>query len=500
MPLGIKVTTGETAGSAGTSTATGNAFFIGEAEWGPYTPLLVKSMAAFKESYGERSTINGKLYDAVETFFQLEGAQCYVVRLQEAAKSTVKAQPTGYELSNTAAKKVISVEARYAGTYINEWTLEVVKKAAESANIILKNAAGEVIEETGYLASPEKLPWGSLTEFNTSWLTFKQLAGYAAEPTVQLETYAAKKMKSSQAGTNPTIAEADAEAGPALFPKTLGPGQLCYPGTSGEPSKEKIHKAMGESALKTNRVALCDIADSATAATLITNKKTYANNIAGYMAFFSSSAIIPDITLGTTRTVAASAVAAGLCAQAAKSGNDSAAPAGVQWSGTGQGLSPFVTGFTNTFSNENMVTLAENGINPFAERQGKPVLYDFVSALPRSTDKIFCQFSASRERMHLVWAGEEIAEGYLFKTIDGRGQLLAAFQGSLMAMLKTQWEAKAIFGITAPEAGIVNVGEPVNTLTTESEGQLNAEIRVRLSPYVESMSLVVISAPITESI
>ena len=501
MPLGITVKTGETAGSAGTSTSTGNAFFMGEAAWGPYTPLLVRSMAAFKESYGERSTLNSSLYDAVETFFQLEGAACYVLRLQEAAKASKKAQPTGFELTNTGAKKVISVEARYAGTYINEWTVEVVKKAAESANIILKNAAGEVIEETGYLAAPENLPWSG-TEFNTTYLTFKQLAAYAAEKAVQLETLGAVKMKTSQAGTNPTIAESDAEAAPALFPKTLGPGQLCYPGTSGEAVKEKIHKAMGEHCLKTGqlRVALCDIGDSATVATLISNKKTYANNIAGSLAFFSSSATIPGVTLGTTRTVAASAVAAALCAQAAKSGNDSAAPAGVQWTQAGQGLSPFVTGFTNTFSNENMTTLAENGINPFAERQNKPVLYDFVSALPRSTDKIFCQFSASRERMHLVWAGEEIAEGFLFKTIDGRGQLLAAFQGALMGMLKGQWEAKAIFGLTAPEASLVNVGEPINTLTTESEGQLNAEIKVRLSPYVESESLILISAPITEAV
>src|ERR1039458_8081564 len=250
MALGIKVQTGEVPGSAGTSTSTGTAFIMGEAEWGPYTPLLVKSMAQFTESYGVRSAVNGKLYDAVETFFQLEGAQCYVLRLQEAAKASKQAQPTGFELVTTGAKKAVSVEARYAGTYINEWTLEVVKKAAESANIVLKNAAGEVIEETGYLAGAENLPWpaSGATEVSTGYLTFKQLAAYAANKTVQLETLAAVKMKTAQAGTNPTIAESDAEAAPALFPKTLGPGQLCYPGTSSFSVAEKVHKAMGESA------------------------------------------------------------------------------------------------------------------------------------------------------------------------------------------------------------------------------------------------------------
>ena len=499
MP-GITVTTGETPGSAGTSASTGTAFFMGEAEWGPYTPALIKSMAAFISSYGSRSTLNANLYDAVETFFQLEGAQCYVLRLQEAAASSKKAQPTGFVLVNTSSAKVVSVEARYAGTFLNEYTLEVVKKSTESANIILKNAAGETVEETGYLASAEKLPWNEKTTFNTTYLTFTQASGYSSGKAVQLETYAAKKMKTAQAGTNPTLAESDWEAGPALFPKTLGPGQLCAPGTSGEPIKEKVHKAMGEHCQKNNRVALCDIGDSATVATLITNKKTYANNIAGYMAFFSSSCVIPGVTLGTTRTVAASAVAAGLCAQVAKTGTDISAPAGVQWSAAGQGISPWVTGFTNTFTSTQINELTAEGINPWAERQSKPVLYGFVSALAKTVSKIFWQFSSSRERMRLVWTCEETGESFLFKTIDGRGQLLGAFQAALQGNLKTQFERNGLYGELASEAYLVNIGEPINTLTTRSEGQLNAEVRVRMSPYAEYETIAIISSPITEAI
>jgi hypothetical protein len=163
-------------------------------------------------------------------------------------------------------------------------------------------------------------------------------------------------------------------------------------------------------------------------------------------------------------------------------------------------LAPFVQGFTNTFTFTQMNTLAENGINPFAERQTKPVLYDWVSALPKTTDKIFYQFSASRERMHLQWAGEEIAESFLFQTIDGRKQLISGFQGALAGMCKRQWELNALFGNTASEAFAVNVASPINTPTTISEGQLNAELRVRLSPYAESIAVVIISAPVTESV
>ena len=44
------------------------------------------------------------------------------------------------------------------------------------------------------------------------------------------------------------------------------------------------------------------------------------------------------------------------------------------------------------------------------------------------------------------------------------------------------------------------VGEPVNTPATEQEGQLNAEVLVRLSPVVQGLKGILVSVPITEAI
>ena len=494
MPqLGISVTTGETAGSSGTSNQTGNAFIVVASDSGPFTPQKVRSMSAYVSLFGERSTTSSTSFDAVETFFQLEGAQAYVQRAGKEASAAAAKE----ELETTAEAKVLIVKAKSRGVQGNKIKIEVAAGGAEI--LVINEVTGETLETLKGTLAENYGPFPRETAFIT--ITEGANYGNAGGKNKALKALAAKALAG---GTNPFATQAITAAlgkeALELFPKSLGPGQLLIPSKETEILEETMHKTMGELAQKTNRIALCDIADSATVATLITNKKTYASGIAGYMAFFSSSCIIPGITAGTTRTVPASAVAAALCAQAAKSGNDSAAPAGVQWTGPGQGLAPFVTGFTNTFTGAQMNELAENGINPFAERQSKPVLFDFVSALPRSTDKIFCQLSASRERMHIQWAAEEIAQGFLFKTIDGRGQLLAALEGSLYGMLLEQWKANAIFGKTATEAALVNVGEPTNTLVTESEGQLNAEIRVRLSPYVEFMSIVIISTPISEAV
>jgi len=495
MALGISVKVGETSGSAGTSIVTGTAFIVGLTDWGPFTPQKVQSMGGYTNLYvgpSERTTTASTMYDSVETYFNLEGAAAYIQR----AGKEVSAAAAKKELETASHAKTLVIEAKYRGVAGNKIKVAVVGEEFQ----VINEVTGEALETYTGVAKAETLKEKLVS---SAYVVVKEGSEYAAGKTEALKAVASAALTG---GTNPVseqkLTEALAKEAIELLPKSLGPGQLIVPGREEGAIEEKTHIAMAEWALnsKTNRVALCDIADSATPATLITNKKTYASSLAGNMGFFSSSATIPGLTLGTSRTVPASAVAAALCAQAAKAGNDSAAPAGVQWTAPGQGLAPFVTGFTNTFSKSQMELLAENGINPFAERQGKPVLYDFVSALPKATDRIFYQLSASRERMHIQWAAEEIAETFLFKTIDGRGQLLAAFQGALMGMLKGQWEANAIFGATAQEASLVTVSAPENTLATESEGQLNAEIRVRLSPYVESMSLIVISSPITETV
>jgi len=488
MPLGIKVTTGETSGSAGSSIVTGTAFIIGLADWGVFTPTLVRSAAGYLAAFGERTATSSKLFDAVETFFQLGGERAYIQRCGKEA-SGEKAKPAA-QLKGASHAEQIKVVAKYVGTLGNKLKIEVVENEAKTEyEVLILNEASELLETTGLLKEAKQLVGKS-----SAWVTYAEGTKFAEGETEKLEKLTAKAFSG---GTNPaaSITSALAKESLELLPKTLGPGQVLIPSVTGEPTEEATHKLMGEHSEKNNRVALCDLTDSSSSTTLVSNKKTYANNIAAYMEFHSSSCIIPGVTLGTTRTVAGSAVVAGLCAQVAKTENDNLAPAGVTYS-----LAPFVTGFTNTFSLTQMQTLGENGINAFAERQSKPVLYNFVSAIPVTTDKIFWQFSASRERMHLVWAAEEIAETYLFKQIDGRKQLLGRFQGALGAMLGRQWTLGALYGETAAEGGVVYVGEPINTPTTIAEGQLNAELKVRISPFAESIAITIISSPITEAI
>lgn len=490
MPFGIKVSSSETAQSAGTSISTGTGFPIGLTDSGPFTPTLVKSLAGYISIFGERTATSSVMYDDIQAAFNLGMAQVYVTRAGKESSAAAASK----ELATAGAAKTLIVKAKYTGTLGNKLKIE-----GSATELIVQNEAGEVLEAFKGTKASEFLSLAS------SYITVTEGSEYSTGKGEALKAVAAAALTG---GTNPATEISEALAKEALerILKTYGPGQVWMPATEKEPVKKGIHVLMGEhcQTTKNNRFAICDLADSASPATLITAKESYPANIAGYMIFHSSSCIVPGITANTTRKIPGSGVIAALCAQAAATGNDNQAPVGIGWAppayGPG-GIANYVTGFTNTFTLAQMAELSEAGINSwYVTPSGIPCLYGFVTALPYSTDKIYWQASASRERMHLVWQSEEILEQFFGRTIDGRGILLSKLQGELQGVITEHWNETALFGESAATAGVANVQPPINTPATEQAGELNAELKVRISPFVNSLSEIIVATPITESV
>lgn len=491
MPkLGVEFTTGETPQTAGTSQSTGTFFHTGTSNYGPEEPTRVRSLTEVERLFAPsgREALNAKLYDACNAFFALGGQTAYVAKVSGAS-----AKAALLEIGVSGHTKILVVTAKYKGVYGNKLKVEVVENAGKTANsLIIKNPAGEVLEQSGYYAeAKELLAWG---EEHKTYVVITEGSEYSTEKAKKVEKLAATELAS---GVDPTYTEAEGIKAIESFPKNLGPGQQS---TSYEPFKEKIHEALHVQAKTNNRFALCDIEASetagTTAATLITNKKAPSTvSLQSYGAYFSSAVTALGVAGGTSRTIPFSAVAAGLFAKVSQLGTDNRAPAGLKWP-----LSPFVTGIVNTYSETAQNELNEAGINCIASVYGTLCLYGSVTALPRTKDVIFCQYGAARERMRLQTEGEEILQRFMFVTLDGRHQKRAKMQGELQTVIKRQWELESLYGENAGEAGQVNVEEPINTPTTEQNGELNAELQVRLSPIAEAVRGILISVPITESV
>lgn len=483
MPLGISVQTSETAQSGGVSTALGTVFIVGSANYGPEVPTVIRSLNEYISLYGPRETESAFLYDAVNSFFQLEGSRAYISRTAgEGSPAAAK-----LELESAATAKTLVVTAKYKGTFGNSIKVTVETVSTESRLIIEYN--GEIVESSPLQAKCSELfEWGKT---HTAYVTITEGSGYSTGKTEKLKAVAATKLAS---GVNPTNSKPAVLKSLEAISKNLGPGQLIIPGNF----EEGVHTAMAEHASKNNRFAMADLKEASvtgtTAATLVGEKGTYSNSIASYISFFST-AITAGGTAGTTRTVPVSSVIAGLFAKVSRTENNNQAPAGIKWP-----LAPYVTGLINNYVQSSEESLDNAGINNLTERFGVLCLYGDKTAISQEVDPIFYQYSAVRERMQLVAESEEIAERFVFATLDGRHQKRSKFAGELQALIKNHWEKGALYGETPQEAGIVNVESPINTLATESAGELKAELQVRISPVAQFVSIQITSKSITESV
>lgn len=473
--LNVKVTTGETAGARGPFAIGDLTFVLGEFDQGPVAPTLITSMLQLTTIYGPRSAVSAKYYDAVQTALAIGGAGCYVVRVSDNTAATAK-----LVLNDAGAKPTIVVTAKTPGVDGNHLEIEIVAEGGEFKVLVLSTETG-LLETSPKLANQAAaIAWSAESEWVT--LTASGETGHTANNPAELKT------KALSGGLDASdLTEESFVTTLATIPASLGAGQLICPGKTGA----TLHNAMAKHAMERDRFAIFDLADNPAAATLIGEKALEAAN-QGYGFFHSSSAIIPGLTPVTTRTVPGSAVVAGMFAIVSKEGNNSVAPSGTDWP------IPYILGFTNLFGETECEQLQEAGINPFVEEQGVLCLQGCYTALSREVDEIFWQATAARERMVLVAEAEVIAARYRRKLLAGRKSSLGKFQGELQGLIRTHFEAGALFGDNAPEAGVVNIGAPINTAASLQKGELDAELEVKIVPFADRVGLKLVFAPISE--
>jgi hypothetical protein len=536
-PIGVTVTNTEAQTPSGPPTTTGVAFFVGLADEGPTTPVGVNSIAAAAAVIGPRSSTNSVLYDALDAFFHEGGTYAYIVRVDDntavAAALTlndatphptvvvtadtpgidgdnvyvavIRGSGTTFTGTTTSTSPTVSAVSSFAnigvgtpvsgtgipaGTYVSAVnpgasTLTLSANATASGTgvtitpatftVEIEDSAGDILESHGPYITTAQL----IADTSSEYVTFSQSSGSGNTTNVPVASSAA----ALTGGANPNDISASSYAA-ALnnIPASLGPGQVAVPGQS----NATVWAALAAHAYTNNRYALIDLADNSSASAVVAALAGNIGQHTGHVLPVAGSPIIPGVTPGTTRTVAASAVAAALCARVAATGNDNQMPCGINWPLN------YVTGFTETYNTADTNTLEAAGINTWANRYGTLCLFGFVSAA--ATDKVFWQANCGRERMALTADALEDAEGYLFDPIDGQGLTVAALAGKLQGTIAAHWAAKALFGANATDAGSVDTSG--NTPTTAAAGQLLATLTVNLTESALQVPITIVYEPL----
>lgn len=297
-------------------------------------------------------------------------------------------------------------------------------------------------------------------------------------------------------GTGVAGAVQDADIGTALdkFSEDLGPGQVSAPGQTTAPRQLLV---AAHAALR-NRVEILDYADTDVVATL-----TAAADPAGFSTaqkrvtggFAPWVTIPPAASGGGNRTIPPSAIVA-----AAMARNDARGITPNQPSAGDLGVSDYAIGVTQVFDDADRSTLNENGVNIIRFINGAVKIYGYRTLADAVTDTNWIELSAARLFMAVQAEANAVADRFVFRQIDGQGKTIAEFGGALTGILLPYWQKGSLFGDTPGEAFRVQVDSAVNTPETIADGQLNAKLFLKVSPFAEEVVLDISKTKITEAV
>lgn len=471
---GVTVTVGDAVPGRSLSTDSGTAFIVGLTDKGPTdSPVLVRSLTEARRVLGPRVSY-GVTLDALETFFREGGRQAYVGRIvgPDAAAATAT-------LSD-GTNSTLTVSAASPGDWGDALDVEISTGSESGTFTISVSDDGSVVEVSPDLAdSTAAVSWAE----NSAYIRLEDLGeGDPEGQTVSL---------SGGDDDRGAISNAEVEAALALFDADLGPGQVLYPGATDEDSRLSVTDAASE----TNRVALLDGTDTATASTVVTEAlEVRAAGNGKSAALFAPWATIPGITAGTSRTVPYSAVQAGLIARSdAATSNPNLAVAGEN------GVARFATGLSQAYSDADRETLNDAGVTVALVKYGQVRTYGTRSLANPTTEDNWIQFQNARLASVIAAKADAVAESYLFDQIDGRGLKIAEFAGELQGILLPLYNLGALYGATPEEAFVVDV-DSVNTPETIGDGELNAAIAVKMSPAAERVLIEISKVRTTEAL
>jgi len=450
---------------------------VGVCERGPTDePIKVISLADAIDRIGERVSANPFLYDALDCAFREGASVVYVARAvgAEAATASKTAVDAG-------GKTAFTVKASSPGAWGNDIDVGITLSAGSVILVVKED--GTVVETSPSLGTnAEVVEWAKASPYITVTIGAED-ATDAKTQTLELEGG-----KDDVAG----VGTKQIETALGLLTKDLGPGQVAAPGFT----TEAIHKALLEHAAANNRRALLDDPVETSKAELLSHAGALRGPLARYGCLLASWAIVPGVSLGTTRKVPYSGIQLGLIARSEAEGNNpNRAAAGPR------GKSKYATGLVTLFTDAERGELDEGGVIASVLVRGIVTTYGNVTLVNQTTEPNWKSFSASRLMMGMAARAIEILESYDFEQIDGHGYIFKKLQGDLSGgACMPFYLDNALYGTTPAEAFFVNTGPDVNTPTSIAAEEIKAQIGARVSPTASLLEVEVVKIPTTESL
>jgi hypothetical protein len=475
---GISVVSRANPNPRGVPTNTGSWFVVGQAQKGPTTGVqAVRNMGDYLRYFGARSVGSTVfvLYDALDLFFREGGSTAYVARVEGA--SAVVASRT---LVDASAGNSLKVSAKNVGTWGNSLTVQVIAGVTGGTFILVIANSGVEVDR-----SPELANQTAAINWVSDWVTVSLPSSPSALNPAVVAASALSSGADDAAGVNDSLRQAALN----FFTPDLGPGQVSIPGnlTPANRTALKTH------ATANNRFALLDSTDTPTKATLVTEGQGLQADGNEPSALVGPWVLIPPLDPNSKRIAPPSGLVAGLIARNDVINGTASAPAGAN------GVARYALGVTQpAFSDSDRQDLNDAGLDLIRSTNNGVQLYgDRTLGLKTGP---WTLMSVQRTRMALVADFNEVAEKYVFSTLDGKGHTISQFGGELRAVCETYRTAGALYGATPDDAYTVDVSSAVNTPTTIANNELHAVVSVRISGVAELVVIEIVKVATNQNV
>jgi hypothetical protein len=292
----------------------------------------------------------------------------------------------------------------------------------------------------------------------------------------------------------PATLETNIATALALFTKDLGPGQVSVPGRITAATRLAV-AAHGD---LTNRLAvLATTGGAVTSATMITDAAiaSITQTQERVTTMWGPWLTVPGVTSGTTRTISPECIVAGIIAR-----NDALGVSPNEPSAGQNGQSDYGIDVLNAYDDATRLTLSLNGVNLLRDIYDGVRVYGFRTLADATTDANWILASNARLFMAIQALADEVGERFMFRQIDGQRKTINEFNGALTGVVMPFYQRGSLYGATPEEAFRVDTGPNINTDATIANGELRANIALRVSPFAEEVIMELVKVKITETI
>jgi hypothetical protein len=466
---------------------------VGVAEAGPMQPVsgdVVQNMDEYKTVFapsGRSYAAGVATYDAAETFFNEGGNRLFVGRV--VGPAAVAATIT---LPDNAAAVALTATANSPGSWGNNVHIEV-RTNTEDPNIASGSYRLRVVRTSDSLILEESY---DLVD-NTAALSWAAGSGYInlAAGVSALDPAAGSYALAGGTNDTPSITNTSWQNALNNLGTGLGPGILFLPGVT----TPAIYNMAAEAARVQYRVVFLDAADTPTASTLIATVKGIVdgtNKRARFAALFAPWINIPGLASNTVRKIAPSSAVAGLFCRNMAAGLSANDPAAGD-----NGVLRTALDLTQVYTDSDREDLNDNGVDIIRDMYGQRKVYGWRTVVDPIGDPRWINLGNSIMHRQIVAIAGAVGERFIFKQIDGKGQLISSFGAALEAeVCMPLFMSGSLFGDSTTEAYKVDVGPSVNTNATIAANELHAIIAVKMSPFGEQVNIEIVKYLVTDVI